>query len=740
MHKSSVNNVFQVAAFNLVYGSALARIVRTVVALTLILLVIVPVTTGVQKPPYFWVSLLLIFVMFEAFYRLKLSYFEADARRSKSWHDAISLSLAKTLLKTKHWDSAGWVFASLTKNLTVAVVLTRADFSQEEIGSLAKKLTAERLNLDELMIVAYQHTHKEGGGLVSELDLLLALFEKNQILSKALFDKELKIGDLANIAFWVRGNLRQPFWERNVQTLGNGIGELWSGGWTFETEQYTQDLSEGIVKGQIDGFLVGRKKEIGQIEEVLGRSTKRNVILLGEPGIGKASLVYNLALKSLTGQLSENLKYKRFLALDLASLLAQGGGGELEARVKSILEELTHAGNVVVYLPQIENIVGGAGFDISGLLVGALGEDKLQVIATSDRASYKQYIEARAAFTESFEIIDVPETTQEETIRILEGRVGELEKKHKITITFKAIVSTVELANRYLVDRVFPGKALDLLDEVASATSLSKKPVVEASDVERVLTEKTKVPVSFAKGNEAEKLLKLEEILHLRIVSQNEAISSIAESVRRARTLVRTTKRPIGVFLFLGPTGVGKTETAKALAQVYFGSESSIVRLDMSEFQEEEAINRLIGPPPGESGFASGGQLTEAVRKNPFSLVLLDEIEKAHQKVQEAFLAIFDEGRVADASGRLISFTNTIIIATSNAGAEFIREEISSGRGIGQIKPALLEKLQREGIFKPEFLNRFDDVVVYKPLEKTDVDAVTRLMLKDLESRLERIR
>jgi len=732
-------SIFQVAAFDLFYSSLPLELTRAVVGVTLSVIALIPLTTNAPEPPYLVVSILLIFIMFEAFYRFKLSRFRQVTKRHRSddWKKQISLSLAKLLLQSPQWDSTSSLFSKLVWNHTVSVILVRADFSSEKIGQLIAALKEEKINLDETMKLANTYSVREGKGEISPVELLLALFEKSPLLGKALFDAQLKTADLANIAFWVSGEDRKPFYERSVQTLGNGIGEAWSGGWTAQTESYTQDLSKAIIKGRLDTFLIGRQKETAQVEEVLARSSKRNIILLGEAGIGKASLVYNLAARSLAGDLPEALKYKRFLELDLTALLAQASGGELEARLKSIFEELTHASNVVLYIPQIENLVGAVqGFDISGLLSGVLGEGRLQVIGTSNRSSHRTYVEQKPAFSETFEIMDLPPTTEEETVRILEGRAPQLEKAHHVTITFKALAKTVELSDRFLVDRVQPGKSIDLLDEVAAAMTLQKKKVVEASDVEQILTEKTKVPVSLASGNEADKLLKLEETLHRRIVSQNEAINSISESIRRARTIVRETKRPIGVFLFLGPTGVGKTETAKALAEVYFGDERKIIRLDMSEFQEEEAINRLIGPPPGKAGFESGGQLTEAVRADPFSLILLDEIEKAHPKIQEAFLAIFDEGRLTDAGGRLVSFSNSIIIATSNAGAEFIRESILEGQAVEVIKKALLEKLQREGTFKPEFLNRFDDIVVYKPLEEGDVSKVVELMLVELKDRL----
>jgi ATP-dependent Clp protease ATP-binding subunit ClpB len=286
------------------------------------------------------------------------------------------------------------------------------------------------------------------------------------------------------------------------------------------------------------------------------------------------------------------------------------------------------------------------------------------------------------------------------------------------------------------VDRVLPGKALDLLDEVATAVSIRRKEILEPSDVEDVISEKTKVPVQKAEGKEAERLIHLEEILHKRIIGQEEAVKAVAGALRRARTIERDTKKPIGSFLFLGPTGVGKTETAKTLASFYFGSEEKIIRLDLSEFQEASSINRLIGAAPGQEGFEEGGEFTEKVRNNPFSLVLLDELEKAHYKIQEAFLPVLDEGSLEDASGRKIIFTNTIIIATSNAGAEFIRESIQQNKPIEQTKTELLEKLQKEGIYKPEFLNRFDDIVVYKPLTKDEVGQVVGLVIDSLATRL----
>lgn len=733
----STKKIFQVAAFDLFYGSVIARAIRALVGLILALLLLIPINSGSPKPPYFALSATLLFIMFEAFYRFKLSHLRPNKRVSESgeWADKIDLGLAKLMLQTPHWDSVSWWFARLAKKPTTWAILTRADFSHPKLEKLVGQTLKETINLEALMSKAAEVAKEESKTYIDETDILLTLFEINEELKKALFDKHLKDSDLTHIAYWVRASAPAHFWERPIETAGTGIAELWSGGWTAVTEQFTFDISQALLKGQVDGTLIGREKEITQIEAVLSRTGKRNVILLGEAGVGRASLVYGLALKSLAGTLPKDLKYKRFLELDLNALVANASGGELEARVKAILEELSHAGNVVLFIPEIDEIVN-QNLDLSSLLTRELGRGSLEVIGSTSRAAYHEFIEQKPAFAETFETIDIDEPSPDQTLRILEGRVGELESQHKVVIAFRSLTSAVDLANQYLVDRVFPAKAIDLLDEVAAAVSLGKKAVVEPEDVERILSQKTKIPVATASGNEADKLINLEKILHQRVVAQDEALNAVAEAVRRARSLSRDTTRPIGVFLFLGPTGVGKTETAKALAQVYFGSETSIVRIDMSEFANESALNRLIGPPPGVAGYESGGQLTEAVRAHPFSLVLLDEIEKANPKIQEAFLAIFDEGRINDSSGRLVSFTNTIIIATSNAGAEFIREAVQASQPIEKLKAELLEKLQREGNFKPEFLNRFDDVVVFKPLSSEQVRAIVTLELAKLERRL----
>lgn len=412
----------------------------------------------------------------------------------------------------------------------------------------------------------------------------------------------------------------------------------------------------------------------------------------------------------------------------------------MEQRLKNILVEVSHAGDVVLFVPNIENLAGalqGGKFDITGLLSQNLKDINLQIIGTSNRASYHKFIEDKPAFADTFEVIDVHEPNQDQTIRILEEASTIIESKTGVIVTYSAIKKAVELSERYMIDKVLPGKAIDLVDQAAASISRLGKNLLESSDIERVITEKTNVPAGLATEDEKEKLMKLETVLHERIVSQDEAINAISQAVKRSRTLKRDSKKPIGVFLFLGPTGVGKTETAKALAEVYYGSENRIIRLDMSEFNQENSIYRLIGAPPGLSEFKEGGQLTEAVRVNPFSLILLDELEKAHPKILEVFLAIFDEGRITDSSGRPISFTNTIIVATSNAGADLIRERIKTN-STNNLKQELIESLLTDHTFKPEFINRFDDVIVYKPLTPEEVAKVVEFMLKKLALRMER--
>jgi ATP-dependent Clp protease ATP-binding subunit ClpC len=749
MEQFSPNNsrIFGAAAIANIYSSVFFVAVRFTLAFILVLLLFIFWTGGSTKLFYLTTALTITFFVFEIYYREKILREKPQNLQNGQVNLANSFTLeaAKLILKTPRLHLLENLVTSPLKNEKVVFALNRADITSEEVRQLfaSKDLKERQIDFGKIVSAARNWALKEGRGVIDKLDVLLAIIDQSAEFKGLLFQKEIKEADLLNIVFWTRTQLEKdqtPFWEKPVETLGPGIGEFWMGGWTPETEGFSIDLTKHIRGGKLASLLVGRNQEIEQTEEILSRSEKRNVLLLGPPGIGKTTIVHGLAEKSISGLLPPALKYKRFLEIDVTAILAGAKEGELERRIQNLLNELSHAGNVVVFIPQIENISGatGTGINITGHLIGALNSGRLQVIATSTRESYRRFIEPQGAFASAFETINIEEPTENDAIRILEEAAPKIEIKNNITITYKALQRAVSLSENYMVDRVLPGKAIDLLDESATSASIKSKGLLEATDIENVVSQKTKTPVKRASGEEAEKLIKLEKIIHERIIDQEEAVSTISNALRRARTIERTTKKPIGTFLFLGPTGVGKTETAKALSSVYFESEETIIRINMSEYQTADAINRLIGAPPGTGKYEEGGEFTEKVRQNPYSLILLDEMEKANQKIQEAFLPILDEGMVEDATGRKIVFTNTIIIATSNAGAEYIRESINQNMELDDLKKTLLEKLQREGTFKPEFLNRFDGIVVYKPLSGEEIVQVVSLLVKELQGRLEK--
>jgi len=743
----NTSKIFQVAAFKLFYSSLPIVAIRLIVGLILFLLFILAASSGSNKILSLSYSFLVTLLILEVFYRFKISREkpEKDLSRISSGDniaDFLTLEAAQTLLKVPDLTNTNQIFLKLIGDPCINFVLTRSDISTEDINKILAG-PAEKIPIEALFSESIAYSKKESQEYIDQFDILLALFKLNKGLANLEFQKELKENDLLNIVFWARRVYSDtiPFWEKPADQLGPGIFDTLATGWTLETEKYTRDLTRELTKGGLRSALVGRESTIDRIQKTLSRSGRKNVVLIGEPGIGKTTIVLGLASKSQTGNLVAPLNYKRFLQLDLTALLAEAQTGELERRLRDLITEVKHSGNVILFIPNIELISGSKEsreLDITGFFLQTLRDPDVAIIGTSTRDNWRRYVETKSGFAELFDVAEIKPPTSNEAIRILEDAAASIEPKHHVVITYKAINQTVELSERYVIDRALPGKAIDLLEEAATSVALNKKYFVESLDIQALITEETKIPVGTPTGTESEKLLNLEQELHKRIIDQEEAIKAVSESIRRARTITRTTNRPIGVFLFLGPTGVGKTETAKALAATYFGSENRMIRFDMNEFQDINSVTRLIGSPPGSSEYEAGGQLTEAVRKDPFTLVLLDEIEKAHRKVLELFLNIFDEGRIADASGRQISFTNTLIVATSNAGAEYIREAVGINEDISALKTNLLEKLQREGIFSPEFLNRFDSIVVYKPLTLDQVQQVTQLLLMDLAARIKK--
>ena len=513
-------------------------------------------------------------------------------------------------------------------------------------------------------------------------------------------------------------------------------------------DQYSRDLTLIAGGGGTDP-VVGREREISRVIQILSRRTKNNPVLVGEPGVGKTAVAEALARRVARGEVPDTLKNRRIVTLDLASMLAGTKyRGDFEDRVKCIIKEVQRAGDVIVFIDELHTIVGAGSaegaIDAANILKPALGRGEIQVIGATTPEEYRKHIEKDAALERRFQPVNVPEPDGECCERMLLALRGSLEAHHGLRITDEAVSAAIRLSTRYICDRYLPDKAIDLLDEAASRVRVEGSPArtqVEASDVAEVVSAWTGVPASAITEPESERLLRLEEALHRRVVGQDEAVSAVARAIRRGRVGLADPRRPLGSFLFLGPTGVGKTELCRALAEAVYGDEEALIRLDMSEYMEKHAVSKLIGSPPGYVGYGEGGQLTERVRRRPWSVVLFDEIEKAHEDVYNLLLQIMEDGRLTDSEGRRADFRSTIVVMTSNVGAKAITENRpalgfsgAARDGDRAVREAVMAELRQT--FRPEFLNRVDDAIVFRRLTPADVRRIARGLTDAVRERM----
>jgi ATP-dependent Clp protease ATP-binding subunit ClpC len=499
-------------------------------------------------------------------------------------------------------------------------------------------------------------------------------------------------------------------------------------------DQFSRDLTALAAANKLDP-LIGRAEELQRVIQILSRRTKNNPALIGEPGVGKTAIVEGLASKIVQKQVPPSLLGKRVLALDLPALVAGTRyRGDFEERLKQALDEVKKAeGQIILFIDEFHNVVGGGGaegaIDASNILKPALARGELRCIGATTLDEYRKYIEKDPALERRFQPVLVPEPTPEQTFEILKGLREKYEAHHKVKFDDEALQAATILSSRYISDRFLPDKAIDLIDEAAAKVHLDNRKEVKKEDIEDIVSRWTGIPLSQFKEQELEKLLKLEDKLHEKIVNQDEAVRAVAEAVRRGRAGLKRPNQPIGSFIFLGPTGVGKTALAKALAEILHGDENALIRIDMSEYMEKHNVSRLVGAPPGYVGYEEGGQLTEAVRRKPYSVILLDEIEKAHPDVFNILLQILDEGRLTDAKGKTIDFKNTILISTSNLGSHIIQE-----KGVESAKEELKELLK--ATFRPEFLNRIDEVIIFRPLTKEQIKQIVDIQLSEVAALL----
>lgn len=617
---------------------------------------------------------------------------------------------------------------------------------------------------------AFQEARQFKNNYISPEHILLAIVKQTDSLAAKLLVKQevdlkqlrieivKKLGEQEVVAATARKN-NNPFGVPNREKPAS-------------LKEFSINLTELAAEGKLDP-VVGRNSEIERVVQILGRRTKNNPVLVGEPGVGKTAIAEGLAQRIVKGDVSPLLEDKQVISLDMGSLLAGTKfRGEFEERLKAIVDEVRSAGNIILVIDEIHTLVGagamGGAMDAANMLKPALARGEIQCLGSTTLDEYRQHIERDAALERRFQKVMVGEPSVEDAIQILKGLRKTYEDFHKVKFTDDAIEAAVTYSERYITDRFLPDKAIDLIDEAGSRTHLNHclqsgeetaennaevptinpqalTPVVDEEAIARIVAAWTGIPVTKMTETESETLLHLEDNLHERVIGQDEAVKAVSRALRRSRSGLGDPNRPIASLFFSGPTGVGKTELAKALATYMFGSEDSIIRVDMSELMEAHTVSKLIGSPPGYVGYDEGGQLTEAVRRQPYTVVLFDEIEKAHPDVFNLLLQLLDDGRLTDAQGCTVSFKNTIIIMTSNVGSKVIEK---GGLGLGfnfsedkeeaqynRIKDLVNQELKQ--YFRPEFINRLDEIIVFRQLTKLEVSQIADILLEEISQRLE---
>ena len=509
-------------------------------------------------------------------------------------------------------------------------------------------------------------------------------------------------------------------------------------------DQYSRDLTLLAASGSFDP-VIGRDEEIRRSVQILSRRSKNNPVLIGEPGVGKTAVAEGIAAYIAGSDAPDSMAGKRLVALDLPALLAGTKyRGDFEERVKAVLKDVKKAGDVILFIDEMHTMIGAGSaegaIDAANILKPALGRGEVQIIGATTPEEYRRRIEKDAALERRFQPVKIAEPSRGDSLKMLGAVRQSLEKHHGVKISDAALTAAVDLSARYINDRFLPDKAIDLADEAAAHIRVSGGGLVTAEDIAAVVSLWTGIPVANLSADETKRLCNMESILHRRVIGQNEAVTAVSRAIRRGRVGLSDPNRPIGSFLFLGPTGVGKTELCRALAEAVFGESDAMIRLDMSEYMEKHAVSKLIGSPPGYVGYEDGGQLTERVRRKPWSVVLFDEIEKAHEDVWGILLQIMDDGRLTDSAGRVVSFRNTIIVMTSNVGAKSISDgrprmgfTPDGGDEAQLMRTRINEELRRT--FKPEFLNRIDETIVFRRLSRAEIRSIAERMLLTVAER-----
>lgn len=636
------------------------------------------------------------------------------------------------------------------------LAVSKADLSLRILAQMKERAEAYesgKASLGEKDNLASQESVlKKAAALAAELGerkisifiLFLVLAEENSDFQKMLDSLGLQKEDVASVMLWqmrlesYRG-FRNKFWEMDNLRLALPASPALAliGGYTVALDRFSRDIT--LYNPLRQGGVVLYGQEIKLLEETLSKRAGECALIVGEPGSGRRSLVYNLANKIVQEQTDSSLRHMRILELDMLALIGSAPGKSvLAATLKQIFSEAVRAKNVILVIPQIHNYVGQhfgaesvAEIDISSVLGSFVSMPGFRLVGITTYDGLHRSIERNREVAARFSKIELAAVAPKDTLRVLKEEALRREKASRIYIPIITLKEIVKLCDYFIADIGFPGKAINLLDDLlANKSGGGRNKAIMPEDVDAFFSHKYEVPAGAAAQKEKELLLNLESIIHEGLVNQKEAVSELANAMRRARADIKRQKKTIGNFLFLGPTGCGKTETAKQLARSYFGSEKKIIRLDMAEYQLVESIDKLAGT------LEAPGYLATAVRENPFSLVLIDEIEKAHPGILNIFLNIFDEGEMTDGSGRKVDFKHTIMIATSNAGAERIKIAVEAGKPMSLLKNKLIDELLANGTFKPEFINRFDGIVLYRPLDRAESAQVAMLMLKEVQAGL----